>query len=236
MKNAEDAHLQSIQAFVNIFAKGNNYLLPFDESILNDSCTQLLSLQLKNYLDKYGSDKANHHTYQDIYAFIFNKVSGTNLNAILEIGIGSAEQPSMKAFFEFVRNNNLNLEYIGADINENFLTDPSQEGITLMHFDQLKRNSADVLIAKLQTHNISLIIEDGLHTAEANISAFNNLIDFVNKGSIYIIEDINRNQLPFWTEVPKLFPHLHFKVRNMTQIGPYDNIQIIIHNGDVSWL
>ena len=158
------------------------------------------------------------------------------LSAILEIGIGTAEQPSMRAFFEFVRNNNLNLEYIGVDINENFLADPSQEGITLMHFDQLKRNSADALIAKLQTHNVSLIIEDGLHTAEANISAFNNLIDFVDNGSIYVIEDINRNQLPFWTEVPKLFPHLNFKVRNMTQIGPYDNIQVIIHNGDVSWL
>jgi hypothetical protein len=142
----------------------------------------------------------------------------------------------MKAFFEFVRNNNLNLEYIGVDINENFLTDPSQEGITLMHFDQLKRNSAEALIAKLETHNVSLIIEDGLHTAEANISAFNNLIDFVNNGSIYIIEDINRNQLSFWAEVPKLFPHLHFKVRNMTKVGPYDNIQVIVHNNEVSWL
>ena len=51
LKNAEDAHLQSIQALVSIFKKGNNYLVPFDESILNDSKTQLHSLQLKKYLD-----------------------------------------------------------------------------------------------------------------------------------------------------------------------------------------
>ncbi len=191
---------------------------------------------MKNYLDKYGSDKANHHTYQDIYAFIFNKISETKLSAILEIGIGSAEQPSMKAFFEFVRNNNLNLEYIGVDINKNFLVDPCQKGITLKYFDQLSYSSAKDLILELQTHKISLIIEDGLHTAEANISAFNNLISFVNEGAIYIIEDVNRNQLPFWKEIPKLFPNLHFKVRNMTSIGPYDNIQIIIHNSEVSWI
>jgi hypothetical protein len=213
-----------------------NYLIPFDESILSYPQIQKLSTQMKISLDKYGSDKANHHTYQDIYAFILNKINATNTSSILEIGIGSTEQPSKRAFFEFIRNNNFNINYIGVDINKNFLTDPSQQGITLLHFDQLERNSAAVLIAKLQNHNISLIIDDGLHTAEANISAFNNLMDYVNNGAIYIIEDVNRNQLPFWEEVPKLFPLLHFKVRNMTDVGPYDNIQIIIHNNEVSWL
>jgi hypothetical protein len=81
-----------------------------------------------------------------------------------------------------------------------------------------------------------LIIDDGLHTAEANISALNNLIDFVYEGAIYVIEDINRNQLPFWNAVPKLFPNLKFKVRNMTNKGPYDNIQIIVHNAEILWL
>jgi hypothetical protein len=142
----------------------------------------------------------------------------------------------MKAFSEFIRNNNFNLDYIGVDINRNFLADPSRERVTLMHFDQLELNSNESLIAKLKADNVSLIIEDGLHTAEANISAFVNLISFVNQGAIYVVEDINRNQLPFWEEAPKLFPNLHFKVRNMTNIGPYDNIQIIIHNNEISWI
>ena len=128
------------------------------------------------------------------------------------------------------------MDYIGVDINRNFLADPSLERVTLMHFDQLELNPNESLIAKLKADNVSLIIDDGLHTAEANISAFNNLISFVNQGAIYIVEDINRNQLPFWEEVPKLFPYLHFKVRNMTNIGPYDNIQIIIHNNEISWI
>jgi len=142
----------------------------------------------------------------------------------------------MKAFSEFIRNNNFNLDYIGVDINRNFLADPSRERVTLMHFDQLELNSNESLIAKLKADNVSLIIEDGLHTAEANISAFVNLISFVNQGAIYVVEDINRNQLPFWEEAPKLFPNLHFKVRNMTKVGPYDNIQVIIHNSKVTWI
>lgn len=236
LKDAKDAHLQSIQAFSKIFSTGNNKLIPFNEDVLSDPWTQMYSLQLKNFLDKYGSDKANHHTYQDIYAFIFHKVSGAKPISILEIGIGSSKQPSMKAFFEFFHNNNFNIDYIGVDINKDFLIDPHQQGITLMHFDQLEHHSALRLIANLQSRSVALIIEDGLHTAEANISALNNLISFVNKGAIYIIEDINRNQIPFWAEVPRLFPNLHFKLRDMTHIGPYDNIQIIIHNRDIYWI
>lgn len=236
MKDAKDAQLQSIQAFMKIFSKESNELIPFSEAILSESLTQELSMQLKNLLDKYGSDKANHHTYQDIYAFICHKISGTTPMSILEIGLGSSKQPSMNAFHEFIHHNHLNIDYIGVDINQEYLIDPQQSRVLLMRFDQLDRNSALQLVANLSGHKVALIIDDGLHTAEANISAFNNLISFVNKGAIYIIEDINRNQIPFWTEVPKLYPNLVFKLRNMTDIGPYDNVQIIIHNHEISWV
>ncbi len=236
LKDAKDAQLQSIQAFMKIFSQGSNELIPFSEAILSDPLAQKLSIQLKNLLDFYGSDKSNHHTYQDIYAFICSKMNGTTPISILEIGLGSSKQPSMNAFCEFIHNNNLNIDYIGVDINQEFLIDPQQSRVKLMRFDQLDRNSALQLVANLSSHNVALIIDDGLHTAEANFSAFNNLISFVNNGAIYIIEDINRNQIPFWTEVPKLFPNLVFKLRNMTDIGPYDNVQIIIHNSEISWI
>ena len=142
----------------------------------------------------------------------------------------------MNTFFDFISQNDLNITYIGLEINKELLFNAQRSRVNLMHCDQLDPNLAIKLVANLSSHNFALILDDGHHTAEANCSVFNNLISFVNKGAIYIIEDINRNQIPFWTAIPKLFPNLVFKLKNMTDIGPYDNIQIIINKSEISWI
>lgn len=45
-----------------------------------------------------------------------------------------------------------------------------------------------------------IVIEDGLHTFEANVSFLENSLHKVRKGGYYIIEDIKQGDLPQWRD------------------------------------
>lgn len=234
----QEAQNQSIRALLRLAnPSSNNYLRTFDENVLQSKEVRQAALQLKKFLDTEGSDKANFHTYQDLYAYILIKEnSKTELVSLLEIGMGSPRQGSLIAFQKFIVDKKLNYNCIGVDINPLFLKATSRrrlkKKIYFFRYNQLSKTSGKHLLKKIKNlPKVRLIIDDGLHTAEANVQSLINLRELVSNGAIYVIEDVNKNQLPLWKIVPKFFPDLKFQIRNMTNFGPFDNIQVIISRG-----
>jgi hypothetical protein len=185
--------------------------------------------ELCKLMGKYGSDKGNEdlsispHNYTTLYYKLFNDIRYKNLR-IFELGLGTNNvnlpsnmgpdgKPgaSLKGWADFFPNSSI----FGADIDRDILF--NTERIKTYYCNQL--NPID--IKKLWNNpeleeNFDIIIEDGLHTPEANICFFENSIHKLKKNGYYIIEDIYIDTSIFehiiennWSEQ---YPYLDFKI------------------------
>src|SRR3989442_15134429 len=87
----------------------------------------------------------------------------------------------------------------GADIDRGILF--QEDRIKTFYCDQLDRSS----IRELWSHpdlrgGVDIIIEDGLHTFEANVSFLEEPLDQLRPGGIYICEDIMLNRVGEWSD------------------------------------
>jgi SAM-dependent methyltransferase len=87
----------------------------------------------------------------------------------------------------------------GADIDRAILFE--EDRIKTFYCDQLDRSS----IRELWGHpalsaGMDIIIEDGLHTFEANVSFLEESLDHLRPGGIYVTEDIGRDCFDKWYE------------------------------------
>ena len=126
-------------------------------------------------------DKNTLHTYIPVYQKLFEPYQNKNIK-ILEVGISTGS--SLILWSKYFSN----AEIHGADIQ----------------FEELKRDQLN-LHTKLKLHlgdstkktftetldNYDIIIDDGSHVPEDQISTYKNLIGKLNDGGIYIIEDID---------------------------------------------
>jgi hypothetical protein len=160
-------------------------------------------------MEKYGSDKGqkthmgrNWHNYTIVYNALFQNVRmqplrifevglGTNnVNVPSNMGIHGKPGASLMAWREYFPNSLV----FGADIDKNILFE--QDRIKTFFCDQLDPNK----IESMWNHEdlrekFDIIIEDGLHTFEANKCFFENSFHKVNSGGIYVIEDVSVSQL-----------------------------------------
>lgn len=144
-----------------------------------------------------GSDKATAHDYHVPYAYLMSLLP---VGPLLEIGIGTTNPSlpstmgpkgtvgaSLRAWMDLGKFSHI----YGADIDEATLfTEP---GISTFPVDQCDMKSLHNLRERLAATNqpgFSLIVDDGLHTAEANIRSLNALFELLMPGGIYAIEDI----------------------------------------------
>ncbi len=163
---------------------------------------------------KYGSDKAKHG-YHIFYDAIINLLLIQNKNSvrILEIGLGtnnlnipsnmgSYGKPgaSLRAFRDFSDR----IKLVGGDIDKRILFE--ENGIQTCFVDQLRKES----LINLKGHVLvsDLIIDDGLHTPEANLNVIVAFKDYMKIGSWIVIEDIDKTEfnLNLWTTVKDLMP------------------------------
>jgi len=136
-------------------------------------------MNLKELALKHDVDKnSNGHNYVKIYEQYFNKRKNENLN-ILEIGVAGGK--SMKLWEEYFPNSNI----YGIDIDKN-CKQFETERIKIVICDQ-----KDIDKIKNLNINFDIIIDDGSHLIEDIVFSFENLINFVNPNSIYIIEDLH---------------------------------------------
>jgi hypothetical protein len=148
-------------------------------------------------LTKYGSDKARFNKYTPVYSALFKERYDQPLR-IFELGLGTnnADTPSNMGMFGAPgaslrgwRELFPNAFVYGADIDRRILF--QLDRIKTFHCDQLDRSS----IRELWSHpdlqgGMDIIIEDGLHTLEANVSFLEESLDRLCPGGIYVTEDI----------------------------------------------
>lgn len=148
-------------------------------------------------LRAHGSDKSTNHDYHRIYASV---LANAPAGPILEIGLGSnnTDVPSNMgpkgvpgASLRGWRSLNLFTEVWGADIDRRVLF--SEPGIETRFVDQLEPATLQELAREAGSRHpmgFALIVDDGLHTAEANINVLRGLWPSVAAGGYLCIEDL----------------------------------------------
>lgn len=129
-----------------------------------------------------GGDKGTAHSYIKTYDPIFEPYQDKNIN-ILEIGV--YEGQSLLLWKEYFTPDS---KIYGVDINE---------GCKQYENDNVRvliGNACEESFIKNQFPDVKfdIIVDDGSHIADEQISTFNLLFnDYLKEGGTYIIEDIN---------------------------------------------
>ena len=140
---------------------------------------------LHHLFSRYGSDKATHHGYHRYYEPILQPYRERAFN-LLEIGLDSGS--SLHAWLEYFPLAHIYVMDIGAG-------DGTADRVTIVKGDQGKSTDLKGVAQKLGI--ASVIVDDGSHLPEHQITSFNVLFPtLLESGGWYIIEDIETS---YWT-------------------------------------
>lgn len=167
---------------------------------------------------KHGTDKAYEHNFTDVYEDYFKKYSNPR---ILEIGVYNGA--SMETYNEYF---NYKCTILGIDNGEQLRYASSHPNILITLADQ---SNPEHLASQVGT-GYDIIVDDGSHFVEHQINCFEVLKDKVNKGGIYIIEDLHACYHEFYN--PKGLTHTVDYLLNLKNNLP-DNIKAITIFSDV---
>jgi len=210
------------------------------------------STQLCEIMGRQGSDKGSkdltksQHNYTTFYYSIFKELRYNKLR-VFELGLGTnnvnlpsnmgangVPGASLYGWCEFFPNSDI----FGADIDSNILFNTDK--IKTFYCDQ--RNPEIIKnmwnYSSLQ-ENFDIIIEDGLHTFEANVIFFENSIHKLKANGFFIIEDIHisifdlfNNKIKEWESQYKdcLFKLLTIPFSN----NKYDNTLLVVFKSSIN--
>ena len=164
-----------------------------------------------NFLcDKYGSDKGSNynfadksfhpypwypHTYTNIYEILFRSKRNTAKN-VFECGIGTNNEDIMSnmsatgkpgASLRVWRDYFLDADIYGADIDRNCLF--NEYKINTGYIDQTSPEAIRNYFENINK-KFDVMVDDGLHTADAAICLFENANKYLDDQGIYCIEDL----------------------------------------------
>jgi SAM-dependent methyltransferase len=182
------------------------------ESLGTDTASSAAKARLAELLNRNGSDKANlkKHNYHELYGYILREPA--SISAVLEIGLGTNNvdvvsnmskfgRPgaSLRAFRDFLPN----AKIFGADVDERILF--TEERIETHFVDQTDQTTLDDL-ARVLPDGFDLIIDDGLHSPEANLATLMFGLKKVKPGGWVVVEDVVPQALPVWKIAARLVP------------------------------
>ena len=172
-----------------------------EKKYLNDEKCE----KLKNLFNQYGSDKVRSSLVY-IYLEIF---SNFKINSLFEIGLGTNNikvrsnmgldgKPgaSLRAFRDY-----LGIKIYGADVDKKILFE--EKNIETYFIDQLETKTIKNI--KKLIPKLDLIIDDGLHQPDANLSVILDLLDHLNPNGILVIEDIEPNFFHIFVIIEKIY-------------------------------
>ncbi|OWY31894.1 hypothetical protein [Herbaspirillum aquaticum] len=155
-------------------------------------------------LDEHGSDKYNHD-YTKVYARLFHEMGQGAALSILEVGLGTndpdfissmtaAGKPgaSVRAFRDYLPNASV----YGADLDDKILF--SEDRIKTSRVDQTDPISFEKMWDNFGRPALDLVIDDGLHSTEANINTFHFATKALKSGGYMVVEDIPERTIPVW--------------------------------------
>ncbi len=168
--------------------------------------------ELAALFNRHGSDKSTLHNYHLLYAPLLASRRHNRLR-LLEIGIGTnnpdvvsnmgiSGKPgaSLRAFRDFCPN----AEVMGADIDKQVLFE--EERIRTYYVDQTQHNSFDELYVNLGDEMLDLVIDDGLHSPNANIATMLFALKILRPTGLFIVEDIPHSSMPVWQVIAAILP------------------------------
>lgn len=153
--------------------------------------SELSSLCQKHGTDKGAINVADHpmdivHNYADFYEVVFGGMR-RQVKSVLECGILRGE--SLRLWREYFPNALIT----GVDIDESVLF--NEERIKTFQADQTDPASIKRFLEKVKNRQFNVIIDDGLHTAEAATTFFDGVIGNLAADGVYVIEDANPTML-----------------------------------------
>jgi SAM-dependent methyltransferase len=171
---------------------------------------------LAKLCDEYGTDKGElipdsnpypwpSHNYSDFYELIFSS-RRNSVESLLECGIGTpnteftnnmGEEGNPGASLRVWRDYFPNAEVTGIDIDPEVMF--SEDRINTYCVDQTSEESIKDFLDKYNG-DFDIIIDDGLHEYQANVSLFENTIGRLSEDGLYIIEDVSYNDLEKYQE------------------------------------
>ena len=135
---------------------------------------------LKDILNECNSDKARKHHYHEAYNELFESYRDKEFN-LLEIGVFKGE--SIEAWVKYFPKATI----YGVDIFER----ESEQHIAILGHNRVrwaKQDSTLGSVKQWQGIEFDIIIDDGLHTPEANMRTFQNF--WPQCSGTYFIEDV----------------------------------------------
>ena len=186
--------------FYFYFRNKENYIFNTELISKNNSLDELA--------DKYGTDKGGDvnknfskkeelNNYTPLYQKFFSR-DKNNYRLVFELGIGSnnLDTPSNMgsngkpgASLYMWQEYFPNAEIFGADVDKRILFNENR--IKTYFVDQYSTESIKKMWVEIGRNNFDLIIDDGIHDYKGNVNFFENSIQYLKKGGLYIIEDVN---------------------------------------------
>jgi SAM-dependent methyltransferase len=153
----------------------------------------------------YGSDKGRTNKYTQLYSALFNNrrdqplrifelgLGSNNLDVLSNMGVFGAPGASLRGWRHIFPHASV----YGADIDRAIIFE--EDRIKTFYCNQLDRSSVRELWSHLDLQDgMDIIIEDGLHTFEANVSFLEESVNHLRPGGIYVIEDIGLDCVNRW--------------------------------------
>lgn len=192
-------------------------------------------------MSKYGSDKGRlGHNYTTVYSALFGAYHNKPLR-IFELGLGT-NNPDLPSNMGVTGRPGASLRgwrelfpqafVYGADIDRTILF--HEDKIKTFFCNQLDQDSIRELwnLPDLQD-GVDILIEDGLHTLEANISFLEGSLEHLRPGGIYVVEDITTDNIPKWrvlleTVYSRRYPDCEFALTILPNVVDSENNNILI--------
>jgi hypothetical protein len=178
----------------------------------------LQSQSLGSLFEQNGSDKKSHG-YERIYSKLFENFQKHHEINLLEIGIGTNSHglissmgrngkpgASLRTFAQF----DDRLKVFGADVDKGILF--SANRIRCCYIDQTNLETYFQLCTEFGVDKFDIIIDDGLHSTEANLNSLIFALDHLTPGGYLIIEDIPDRSISVWRLVVALLQQEGFEI------------------------
>lgn len=165
-------------------------------------------IKLAELFKSYGSDKSTNHNYYKIYHFLLKELG--ECKKILEIGLGTnnvdfvstmGKEGKPGASLRAFRDYTTIAKIFGADFDSQILF--SEERIETYFVDQTNIDTFKQL-SLVVGDNFDLMIDDGLHSPNANLHSLYFFLQNIKIGGFIVIEDINVLTKPIWEVVGQL--------------------------------
>lgn len=208
----------------------------FDETV----ATPLCEIMGRHKSDKGNQDITNSlHNYTTFYHSIFKDMRDKPLR-IFELGLGTNNPEfthwmgedgrpgaSLYGWSEFFPN----AQVFGADIDDSILF--QTDSIKTYYCDQTNPDAISKMWNSPELHEpFDIIVDDGLHEYEANIHFFEHSIHKLAPNGYYIIEDVNRDQLPLFQqkveEYKEYYPTLRFTFVDIPSTANRENDNVLL--------